>query len=178
MGQSWDVGQEALSGLWAAPAPVTLLDTFPAGLALAQALLTPPDFTSGWFLIKTRRCCSSPGPSGMTTAHILRLWSSWLHSLTRGDESPSLPEKHQEKRAVIKSHCQDVPSQGSREVLVTRAMARAESSSGSGAVAFSPSKNSSSKRLTGTSFPNSQLEAALGACTSLSGKEQLKIASD
>lgn len=36
----------------------------------------------------------------------------------------------------------------------------------------------SAGRLTGTSFPNSQLEAALDAYTSLSGKEQLKIAKD
>jgi len=36
----------------------------------------------------------------------------------------------------------------------------------------------SAGRLTGTSFPNSQLEAAFEAYTSLSGKEQLKIAKD
>lgn len=60
------MGQEALLVLWAtpAPAPVPLapLEMFPAGLVLAQALLKPSNFASGWFLIKTRRCCSAPRP--------------------------------------------------------------------------------------------------------------------
>lgn len=44
------------------PVLVTPLGTFPAGLVLAQAPLTPSNFASGWFLIKTRRCCSAPRP--------------------------------------------------------------------------------------------------------------------
>lgn len=44
----------------------------------------------------------------MTTAYILRFWSSFLHSLKRGDESnPKSPRK--KKKAAIKSCCPDVP---------------------------------------------------------------------
>lgn len=58
------MGQEVLGVLQAAGSPGASRspELFPAGLALAQAPLTPSNFASGWLLIKTRRRCSAPRP--------------------------------------------------------------------------------------------------------------------
>lgn len=60
----------------------------------------------------------------------------------------------------------------------SRAAARGVGPLPSALIKITAQSTASAGCLTGTSFPNSQLEVAFEAYTSLCGKEQLKIAKD
>lgn len=81
----------------------------------------------------------------MTTAHILRLWSSRLHSLTRGDESPPRKKKYQKKGSRKLTPQRHPRPRVLRGAGYRGSWPEPSGGLGSGAVAFSPSKNNSSE---------------------------------